>query len=378
MGAVLGGLCPLPIRLGGDMETGWTASEQSRLCSDLASTNRTLPFAVLTFERGSNPGDSPVVVRHNSRASVPEVEIDGDFDGVFPNNLTLTWPDAPQNDLGEKHTLRINSFSVFVHGSTNQPTCEIAGPTQITVGPIGGSGFSGRATIKIYATWGRPARIEDYDGDPDKHDATRETTPYAWIEYQQQEAAWGSGYGTERSGSVHGRKLAIGRALAAAYRSEERLRCNSRPDTAEALLDDWARSLDVPIPFGEPAWKTRRMCSLMLRAQSGQSIPDLEVSCAELLGPSFLAIRTFDFDDEPGVWPASWDLGSGVWASSRCRILVDVRPPIFPGDAEFRGLVQVRLMRMLDRLTPSHCWFNWTIPGEGFYLDLSPLDYTGL
>jgi hypothetical protein len=371
MGAVLGGLCPAPYRLGGDEESGWTASQQSRVCADLAAASRTLPFSVITLHRPAFYPEPFVVTRYGSRTvEVPTVEFGGHAQTTW-----ITWPSAPLDEQGERYGLRIVSVSGFIHGSTAAPRVTVTQPNRISLVMTSGEST---VTIKVYAQYGNAPRIEDYGGDLDKRDAERETTPYAWLQYQELGASMGSGYGSEMSGSVHAHKLAYSRALAACYRSEERLRSNAHPDTADALLEEWARSVDIPVPFGEPRSKTRKFASVMLAAESGQSIPALERSCEHLLGKAFLGIRTFDVDDPPGVWPASWDLGSGVWASTRCKFLVDVRPPLVPGDPVFRDLVQVRLMRMLDRLAPSHSWFNWTIPGEGFYLDISPLDYTAL
>lgn len=375
MGAVLGGLCPLPIRLGGDDESGWTANKHARVCADLAAVNRTLPFAVVTLTRGNSPGDAPSIVRYSGKEAPGSLVLGG----TWPNDLTLTWDQAPENELGERYQLRINSFSAHRHGDTIQPTCEITAPHQVTIGEVdGGDAFYGTITVKVYASWGKAATIEDYGGDLDKRDAERETVPYAWLQYQDLTGSLGSGYGTAMSGAFHSRKLAIARALAACLRSEERLRANAHPDTADAMLEEWTKSVNVAVPFGESKAKTRKYTALMFRAESGQSIPAIERACSALLGDKFIGVRVFDIDDPASVWPTSWDIGGGVWASTRCKFLVDVKPPLNAGDQEFKDLVQVRLMNMLDRIAPSHSWFNWTIPGDGFFLDVSPLDYTAL
>lgn len=373
MGAVLGAHCPLPIRLGGDELSGWTAAQHARVCADLAAASRTLPFAVLTISRGGTSGDSPVIVRNNSRSlSVPVVAGNNPGDEV-----TITWDWAPLDLTGKETALKILAGHAYHHVSEFADVA-ITAPNQITV-TLTGESNALTFSVKVFAQFGTLPSIDDYGGELDKRDAEREATPYSWLQYQELEQSMGSGYGTKRTGMVHARKLALSRALAACYRSEERLRANARPDTADAMLEDWAKSVDVPIPFGEPRSKTRKFVSVMFAAESGQNIPALERACSHLLGPAFLGIRTFDVDDPPGVWPVSWDLGGGVWASTRCKFLVDVRAPLIVGDPAFRELVEVRLMRMLDRLAPSHSWFNWTIlEGGGFYLDVSPLDYTGL
>ncbi len=44
-----GGFCPLPLRLGGDAETGWSAAAHARMCADVAAAKRTLPLALISF-----------------------------------------------------------------------------------------------------------------------------------------------------------------------------------------------------------------------------------------------------------------------------------------------------------------------------------------
>lgn len=46
-----GGYAPLPIRLGGDSETGLTPEQHARLCADLLAVKRTQALAILRFTK---------------------------------------------------------------------------------------------------------------------------------------------------------------------------------------------------------------------------------------------------------------------------------------------------------------------------------------
>lgn len=48
--AVTGGFCPLPLRLGGDAETGWTATQHARFCADLVAAKRTAKLCTLSWD----------------------------------------------------------------------------------------------------------------------------------------------------------------------------------------------------------------------------------------------------------------------------------------------------------------------------------------
>lgn len=47
----LGLFAPLPLRLGGSAEEGWTAEQHARMCADLLALKKTMPLAVFTFDK---------------------------------------------------------------------------------------------------------------------------------------------------------------------------------------------------------------------------------------------------------------------------------------------------------------------------------------
>jgi hypothetical protein len=61
--AVTGGFCPLPLRLGGDALTGWTASQHARMAADQVAKKRTAPLCVFSWTI-SGAGALPVVTSY--------------------------------------------------------------------------------------------------------------------------------------------------------------------------------------------------------------------------------------------------------------------------------------------------------------------------
>lgn len=374
-----GGYNPLPLRLGGDDVEGWRAEQHSRMVADVAAAKRTLPFAVVTVSRAAANGSAPVIERLGCQAA-PNSDNAPTATGnaaVSPVPIVLTWPNAPEDELGNALPLQITAVRVQWQGGSIIHDAEATSPNTVSI--TCDTAGTWLFTVYVYATWGATPKIEHYGGDPSKTDATEELVPYAWIWYRELGSALGSAYTGSRSGSIHARTLALARATAAVSRSTERLVCNGNPATADAMLTKWAEAIQIPIGQNDPNWLVRRRAASMFAASDGQTITGLELALYDLLGPTFVTIRTFDEDDEPDAWPSYWDLGGGVWASKRAKILVDVRAPGSTNDIEFNETMQVHFVRLMDRLTPATTWFDWTITsGGGFYLDVSQLDYTGL
>lgn len=54
----------LPLRLGGNATTGWTAEQHARLCADVVALKRTSPLCVFTWATVSGASAAPVVVSY--------------------------------------------------------------------------------------------------------------------------------------------------------------------------------------------------------------------------------------------------------------------------------------------------------------------------
>lgn len=368
---MFGGLAPLPLRLGGPPQEGWAAAEMLRMAGDVAAAGRSLPFAWVTVTRGTG-GASPVVTKASCRAPNVVVTVTGNH----PDPIVVTFEAAPEDETETRRTLALKHARGSRHNSTDPVLLELTGPQSVSVESTGSDALD--FTLVVYGSWNQH-RAEDFGGTPNKQDTRTELVPYAWTWYRDVGATLGSSFGGQQSGLLHARKLAFARALAGAQRAEERVRCGSTPDTATITLSDWATALQVPHSETEPDWLVRQRCSVLYAAHNGGSLAKLADAISDLLGPLFVSVVSIDADDAPGAWPVSWDLGGGVWCESRRKILIDVRHPGDANDPNFSNLINLQLIKLVDRMAPATVWFDWTTTEtSGFYLDISLLDFTGL
>lgn len=368
--AITGGFCPLPMRLNDDPIYGWSAAQYSRLCSDTLAASRSLPFAKLSIARTA--GGACRIVAWHCRA--PET-VDNTPTVSGTNQITITFPVAPEDEAENKHPLKI--YKIEAQALNGLPVYEaITAPNIVTVSPDAtGVIFF---TAYVYADW-NVSTLASYGAALDKEDTRTEQTPYAWIWYQELGASLGSAFGKSSTGLVHAKKIAIARAIAAVSRHEEQIRNQSTPHTAAPkFVEKWAQACLVPAPASDPEHKTRTATAAKFASRSGQDLIALESALYDLLGSRYVGIRVFTDADPDGTWPDTWDLGAGVWASTRAKILVDVLGPANASDLEFNRLMGVQFVQLMDQLTPAWVWFDWTNSDSGgFYLDVSPLDFTG-
>jgi hypothetical protein len=239
--------------------------------------------------------------------------------------------------------------------------------------------------------WSRQADIGDYGGDPDKEDSTTEgAAPYAWHVYRSLQSMRGTAYSPDTSGTlVHAENLAIARLMAAVYyRLPEKVVANSTPERADEKLAQWVTVLRVRERDGDQAWQLRRKCMAKFRMALGPTQQTTDDAIRELLGDVYVqSLRAAGADLAtpptntywPGVNPgdAALSLGGGAWCSPRAHLGVKVVRPTSGDDAQFLDLVGVQVFDLLDSLVPAWCTFEWTT-GDGFLLDVSDLDFTGL
>lgn len=234
------------------------------------------------------------------------------------------------------------------------------------------------------------AAIGDYDGALDKENTRTETTPYAWVWYQDYTAMLGSAFTTERAGIVHAKKLAIARMECGKSRAVERAICNSMPGTADELLGNWAKAMSVPVYPEDERWQVRERCAAKFAAPNGPNFAEIDDSLRRLLGNVYvqtyrtvgasLAVpppHTF-WSGNPAAPGLS--LGGGTWMSERARMTVQVQRSADSELGSFLRTVNVVLFQHLDRILPAWCTFGWTAwdGTPGFYLDVSELDLTGM
>jgi len=101
-----GGLCPLPIPLGGNAESGWSAEQHARACADLRACVRTLPFAVmrLTVVAGVSVSVADYIGRNGAGLAHAPTPV---FNGV--GDYGFTWSAAYSDDYGTSEPVSLRS-----------------------------------------------------------------------------------------------------------------------------------------------------------------------------------------------------------------------------------------------------------------------------
>lgn len=238
--------------------------------------------------------------------------------------------------------------------------------------------------------WTREAAIGDYDGATDKENCRTEATPYAWAWYLDYTSMLGTAFTTSRSSIVHAKKIAIARMECGKTRAVERAICNAMPGTADELLGNWAKALSIPVYPEDERWQVRQRCAAKFAAPNGPNFAEIDDSLRTLLGSIYM--QTYRVTGASLAAPPPhtfWSgnagapgmsLGGGVWLTERSRMAVQVRRPADSELGSFLRTVNVVLFQHLDRILPAWSSFGWTAwdGTPGFYLDVSPLDLTGI
>lgn len=383
-----GGFCPLPLRLGGDALTGWTAAEHARAAADLSACATAAVFARITVTLAAGvltvhayQGINGVGLTH-----APEVTTSGT--GI----IDLAWERNYEDEFGVFDSVAIRTAQAQIHGTAMAAeTVQIVSANAIKVRLFNAAGAAADGKVTISVTgWSRVSRIGHYDGATDKEDTKREGAPYAWLWYNEYTAALGSGFTTAQTGLVHSMKLALARLEASVQRGAEKINANSHPGTADDMLGEWIRILKLRLRGDETRQEIRQRAAAKFKATLGSSRTNVDRVTSELLGPYFIQnYRTIgtDLDNPPPLttWPGvhpgtpTYSMGGGSWFSERAHLTVSVNGPRDINDAQFSELMNVELYNELDRLLPAWMTFNWAVfTSGGFLLDISKLDFEGL
>lgn len=144
-----GGFAPLPIRLGGTDEDGWSPEQHARMCVDLQAAKRTAPFAVLTYTKSgatitihSYYGMNGVGLAHAPTAT------DGGT-GI----TSFAWSSPRFEDPYEVgYGLKLRGGRATAHGSSyRKPTVLITAPAAFTVytRDAAGTAQDCKVTVKV-------------------------------------------------------------------------------------------------------------------------------------------------------------------------------------------------------------------------------------
>lgn len=389
-----GAFAPLPFRLGGSAEEGWTATQHARAAADLVALLRSSPLAVLTVNKS---GATVTVESYHGQNGVglgfaPAAGSGGT--GI----VTLTWAKSYKTDRylkdireDEDRAWTIRQGTGAIQGAFHRYVSTEVTDNVVTVSITEtGTPEDGRVTVEIWGSWLPLPSIGSYGGDLNKRDSTTEAdVPYAAAVYRDIQGMRGSAFTTKPNTLVHAENLARARFWGYfSFRLPEKVAANATPARADEKLPYWVDVLGVATRPDDESWQIRQRCVSAFRTSPGPTQERVETTLRELLGEDiFVGLRLSVADPLstpppitfwPGINPGpdSYNIGGGPWLSERAHIGIDVNQPPSMSDGEFRNLMNVQMFRVLSDLLPAWCTFAWFISSEsGFLLDISRLDF---
>lgn len=381
----LGHLAPLPLRCG---RHSIASDELNRLAADVAGVTRQVPLARLHVD-----GSSHTITTIRSRATTelaPTVEAGAaGYAATLGAGTQLTFPSTWVDDDGRTHQLALTRAQATGHGTTAGRTLAVLGadPTSSRFVYVAHPGVD--FTLTVYADI--KADAYDYGFHPDKRDSLREPIPYAagWLRIW--EATRGGAYSRDPASNVGIRNRAYARFYAWVSRATERLYSNASPLTA-TNLGYWAALF--ALPTGGNEWALRDRVAARYAAGQGAVREGLDSALRVLLRTAFVATRRLARNDSevdstaaPHHW-ASGDPGpaaialddKGAWTSALSHLTAEVQRIAGMSDQDWRALLDRDLTDLLDGALPASSTFGWSTnpDGQGFRLDVSPLDEVGL
>jgi len=167
-----------------------------------------------------------------------------------------------------------------------------------------------------------------------------------------------------------------------AWNAAERVGNQLQPTKMLENLPVWEEACGLRIGLDDTERERRADVAAKFRGFGSNAEPDIRDACEALLGRAFVECRYVAAAEEYAYMPGYNPGPPGLeWASNRCKVFVHVQRTGETDDAWFR--LMGKLARMLDALLPSWMDSDWFIhdtdgTDDGFFLDISRLDYTGL
>lgn len=414
---VLGGFCPMPLRLDAGGTSGWSPEQHARLSADLCAAVATVPLLELRYTK------SGATITVNAFKDQLRVGKWTSVSRVVNGTGDVTWQFATrlEDEFGRIEPILCEQAKASCEGSgAAVATVEVAQNT-VRVRTFAISGGVATAAdkavnLKVWSAAGsvidsvtsmaakgvrpegppaiaRRPSISNYGGATDKVPAASELVEtYAYQHFVELATGRGSLYTQELATQVGAENVAIARCFAALSRAAERLEANALPLTAHEALGGWIARLNVTAEPGDDTNAIRDACAARYRLALGPTRQNEDESIATLLGPALVQVwrqEGTDLATPPPItyWPtinpgpASHDLtGAGAWLSEREHLVVEVEQPPIMELTDFLRLLNVRLFDHLDSMLPSTATFDWCLGplSAGFLLDISALDFTGI
>lgn len=340
---MFGSLTPLPLRLGGSPEEGWSPEQHSRMCADLVAVRRTAWLLVMTYTKAG-----AVVTVHSYRDQTKQGALNApsavvDATGQVTFTLARNWLDEFDDELPVKILGGEGSF----HGSTCGSVSLVshtANAFTFKSFDAAGVGVDGKVTVRLRGTACTHARrladIGDYGGDVDKQASKYEgDEPYAAAVMDMLYGARPDSMSRSPNSYIGCETLAQARMVAhLIYRLPEKLEANLLPGTADEALDYWLGLLQVA--RGSLSRRAQRKAAeLAYRSAKDPSYPNILALAESTMGDWFEGIELHQSADLATpvygtYWPGSAhegnpsdDIGGGTWSSRNDVITVRVSRP---------------------------------------------------
>lgn len=385
---MFGAFAYLPIRLTSlNPLCGWSASQHSRMVSDLVSGWRSLPLAVMTVQVNSS---SATLLSYNGRNGSGTAHAPSITYTSSTHPCTITWENSYEDELENISSWSIKHGVASIEYAGSKKAAAISsvpGSTnKVDLVVEAGATTPYRVTIVVYGSWGNDRQIGDYDGDPNKTDNVSEAEePYAAQWYREIRASRGNAYTDKEYTLVDYENIAASRLMGAIFsRTPEKYSANSTPAHATERLGYWVNVLGIPSNPNEPDWLLRSRAAAHFRAAIGPTLANVNNAVSSLLGPAFVGIDTYlenDLENPPfpTLWPGGTNdggtlsIGGYTWLSRRAHLRIQVQEPPGMTRADFLNLMNVQLFQLLDRMLPSWATWNWSVGSDGFLIGIDQI-----
>lgn len=144
-----GALAPLPLRLGGSPEEGWTPEQHARFCADLVAVKRTMQLARLVVSQISGSPFTASVAYYSGQNGAGIINAPAAL-GNAAGDVSVTFPAFWEDEYERQFPVRVRqAIARPLSLSANYATCEIAGANEVRVRVFNDSGSAVAANFAL-------------------------------------------------------------------------------------------------------------------------------------------------------------------------------------------------------------------------------------